>query len=231
MRPLIWSTPAPPARRELSRQSIVAAAVEVADAHGATALTMAAVADRLGDYTSMSLYRYVQSKTGLIDLMLDAAAGEVPLPDPARGWRAALRQLSLDSWEMAHRHLWYAQLVHTRPPLGPNTMRRTEAVLRLLTEAGADVPQALSYLALLDRHVFSAAVVDAEERRMAQTYGIDNADDLMAAIREIQRSAVDPRAYPLLSGWMAAPAGPSIDEQVVQALDFILDGMQRQLGR
>jgi AcrR family transcriptional regulator len=227
----IWSAPAPPARRELSRQSIVAAAMEVADSRGAEALTMAAVADRLGDYTSMSLYRYVQSKTGLIDLMLDAAIGEVPLPDPAGGWRAALRQLSLDGWAMAHRHLWYAQLVHTRPPLGPNTMRRTEAVLRLLTDAGAEVAQALSYLALLDRHVFAAAVVDAEERRMAQTYGIDNPDDLMAAIREVQRSVVDPHAYPLLSGWMAAPAGPAIDDQVAQALDFLLDGMQRQLSR
>ncbi|MEV6849199.1 TetR/AcrR family transcriptional regulator C-terminal domain-containing protein [Actinoplanes sp. NPDC051411] len=227
--PLIWSTPAPPARRALSRRSIVTAAIEVADAHGAAALTMAAVAGRLGDYTSMSLYRYVQSKEGLIDLMLDAAISEVPLPDPAPGWRAALRQLGLDSWEMAHRHLWYAQLVHTRPPLGPNTMRRTEAVLRLLVDAGADVPRALSYLALLDRHVFSAAVVDAEERRMAHTYGIDNAADLIAAIREIHRSVTDPGAYPLLSGWMAAPAGPTTEEQVVQALDFILDGMQRQL--
>lgn len=227
--PIIWSTPAPPARRSLSRRSIVTAAIEVADARGAAALTMAAVADRLGDYTAMSLYRYVQSKVGLIDLMLDAAIGEVPLPDPALGWRAALRKLSLDSWAMAHRHLWYAQLVHTRPPLGPNTMRRTEAVLRLLVDAGAAVPQALSYLALLDRHVFAAAVVDAEEQTMARAYGIDNADDLMGAIREIERSVLDPRAYPLLAGWMAAPTGPTTEEQVVQALDFILDGMQRQL--
>jgi AcrR family transcriptional regulator len=205
--------------------------MEVADAHGAAALTMAAVADRLGDYTSMSLYRYVRSKVGLVDLMLDAAIGEVPLPDPAQGWRAALRQLSLESWEMAHRHLWYAQLVHTRPPLGPNTMRRTEAVLRLLTDAGADVPEALSYLALLDRHVFGAAVVDSEERAMARAYGIDDADDLMAAIREIHRSVTDPQTYPLLAGWMAAPTGPTTEEQVVRALDFLLDGIQRQLRR
>src|SRR3954470_22437129 len=110
---LVWMTPTPPARRSLSRHAIVAAAMDVADARGAAELTMAAVADRLGDYTSMSLYRYVQSKVGLVDLMLDAAIAEVPLPDPAPGWRAALRQLGLDSWAMAHRHLWYAQLVHT----------------------------------------------------------------------------------------------------------------------
>ena len=109
-------------------------------------------------------------------------------------------------------------------------MRRTEAVLRLLTAAGAGVPQALSYLALLDRHVFAAAVTVAEERRMAQAYGIEDDDDLMAAIREIHRSLTDPRSYPLLAGWMAAPTGPTTDEQVMQALDFLLDGIQRQLG-
>ena len=227
--PLVWSMPAAPARRTLSRPAIVAAAMAVADARGAAALTMAAVAERLGDYSSMSLYRYVHSKDGLVDLMLDAAIGEVPLPDPALGWRPALRRLALDSWEMAHRHLWYAQLVHTRPPLGPNTMRRTEAVLRVLVDAGADVPRALSYQALLDRHVFAGAVVDAEERGMARAYGVQHADDLMAAIREIHRSVADPAAYPLLSGWMAAPSGPTTDDQVVQALDFLLDGIGKQL--
>jgi hypothetical protein len=102
-------------------------------------------------------------------------------------------------------------------------------VLRVLVDAGADVPRALSYLALLDRHVFAAAVVDAEERGMARAYGVEHADDLMAAIREIRRSVADPEAYPLLSGWMAAPSGPTTDDQVVQALDFLLDGIEKQL--
>jgi hypothetical protein len=153
----------------------------------------------------------------------------VPLPEPTQDWRKALRQLALDSWAMARRHLWYAQLVHTRPPLGPNTMRRTEAALRVLVDAGVDVAQALTYLALLDRHVFSTAVLDAEERRMARAYGIDGANDLMAAIREIHRSVDEPDAYPLLSGWMAAPSGPTTEEQMVQALDFLLDGIERQI--
>jgi AcrR family transcriptional regulator len=227
--PLIWLKPAPPARRMLSRGAIVAAAIEVADDGGAAALTMAAVAARLGDYTSMALYRYVESKDGLVDLMLDQAIGEVPLPDPTHGWRTALRRLTLDTWEMAGRHLWYAQLVHTRPPLGPNTMRRTEAALRVLVDAGIDAAQGLAYLALLDRHVLATAVLDAEERRMARAYGIDGANDLMAAIREIHQSVDEPEAYPLLSGWMASPSGPTTEEQMVLALDFLLDGIDRRL--
>ncbi|HST66947.1 MAG TPA: TetR/AcrR family transcriptional regulator C-terminal domain-containing protein, partial [Mycobacteriales bacterium] len=134
-----------------------------------------------------------------------------------------------DSWEMAHRHLWYAQLVHTRPPLGPNTLRRTEAVLQVLVDAGAEVPQALSFLALLDRHVFAGAVVDAEERRMAQAYGIEGDADLRDEIRRTRLAVDGLDAYPLLSAWMADPSGPTTGEQVVQALDFLLDGIDRLL--
>ena len=41
---------------------------------------MKAVAARLGPYSAMALYRYVHSKDGLVDLMLDAATAEIPLP-------------------------------------------------------------------------------------------------------------------------------------------------------
>ncbi len=77
--PLIWTQPPPPPRqRSLGRAEIVAAAIGLADEEGPAALTMKAVAARLGPYSAMALYRYVHSKDGLIDLMLDAATAEIP---------------------------------------------------------------------------------------------------------------------------------------------------------
>ena len=58
----------------------MAAAIALADEAGAATLTMKAVAARLGPYSAMALYRYVYSKDGLVDLMLDAATAEVPVP-------------------------------------------------------------------------------------------------------------------------------------------------------
>src|SRR5690606_12164169 len=108
--PSIWSLPpAPPRQRALDREAIVRAAMEVADGGGVRALTMSAVARRLGPYTPMALYRYVHSKDGLTDLMLDAAAAEVPVPKaPSGDWRADLRRLAMDTWAMVSRHRWYA---------------------------------------------------------------------------------------------------------------------------
>lgn len=227
---LVWLRPEPPARRTLGRDAIVEAGIRVADSRGAEALTMAAVAAELGSFTAMALYRYVGSKDGLVDLMLDRVVGEVALPDPAgRDWRAACRRLALDSWAMAQRHPWYPELVHTRPPLGPNTLRRTEATLTVLHAAGLGVTEALGYVAMLDRHVFSAVVSGAQERAMAKAYGIDGPEGLAGAVTALRRVVAGQGEYPLLAGWMSAPDGLSAEDQMTAGLDFLLDGIARRV--
>ena len=230
--PLIWLQPAPPRPRELSREQIVRAAVAVADERGAGALTMAAVARQLGSYTAMALYRYVSSKDGLIDLMLDHVAAEIELPpEPTGDWRADLSAIAVSSWEMVTRHSWFAQLVHTRPPLGPNMIRRTELVLQVLTYQGATVAEAMSYAALLDRHIFGGALQAAEERAMEQRYGVTNAEDLTAAIKAVRKQLAADGSFPILSMWMADPTVASPDQQFELSLTFLLDGIAARLPR
>jgi AcrR family transcriptional regulator len=226
--PLIWLQQGPPARqRGLGRDAIVRAAIAVADEGGPQALTMAAVARRLGSYTPMALYRYVSSKDGLTDLMLDHVAGEIALPgQPGPDWRADLRAIALASWDMVMQHTWFAQLVHARPPLGPNMMRRTEIILQILTRQGAPVDEAMTYAALLDRHVFGGALHAAEERAMRERYGIVDMKDMTAAISDL---AVADGRYPMLSTWMASPSPVSPDEQLELSLIFLFDGIAAQL--
>ena len=114
--PLVWTLPEPPGRpaASLSRPAILAAALAVADAEGARALTMRRVATELGSSTPMSLYRYVGSKDGLVDLMIDAVYGEVGLPErPSGDWRADLEPLTRRTWAVIQHHLWFGELVHT----------------------------------------------------------------------------------------------------------------------
>ena len=98
---------------------------------------MKAVAARLGPYSAMALYRYVHSKDGLVDLMLDAATAEIPLPaQPGPDWRADLEELAAQTRQMTRRHPWYAALYHTRPPAGPHLMERLEFMLARAHRAG-----------------------------------------------------------------------------------------------
>ena len=74
---------------DLDRERIAAAALAVADAHGAAGFTMRAVAEALG-VTPMALYHHVEDKAALAALLVDAAIREQPLPPPGGDWREDL---------------------------------------------------------------------------------------------------------------------------------------------
>jgi AcrR family transcriptional regulator len=222
---LIWTQP-PPQQRFLGRDEIVTAAIDLADQAGAEALTMKAVAARLGPYTPMALYRYVYSKDGLVDLMLDRVAGEVPVPDrPGPDWRADLEALAGQTRQMIKRHSWYAVLFHTRPPAGPRTMARLEFMLAVLTERGASPAAAMTYAALIDRHILGSGLQEAEEARMSQRHELDDPGNMAAALAAVYDLAAAAGRYPVLTRWLADPAGPPPDEQFKLGLTFLLDGI------
>jgi AcrR family transcriptional regulator len=227
--PPIWTLPPPPPRqRSLGREEIVAAAIRLADESGLGAMTMKAVAARLGPYSPMALYRYVHNKDGLVDLMLDAAAAEIPLPaEPGDDWRADLHALAMETRRLTLRHPWCAQLVHTRPPAGPHVMRRLEFMLAVLVRQGATVAEAMTYAALVDRHIFGSGLQEAEEARHA----VDDGAELHAAFATLHALAVADGGLPHLSGWLARPSGPTADEQFALGLGFLLDGIGRRLPR
>jgi AcrR family transcriptional regulator len=230
---LIWTRPPPPPRqRQLGRPEIVAAAIALADEAGPAALTMKAVAARLGQFSAMALYRYVHNKDGLVDLMLDTVTAEVPIPAaPGEDWRGELHDLIQETRRMTKRHPWYAVLVHTRPPAGPHMMRRLEFMLAVLTWQGAKLPDAMTYAALLDRHVFGSGLQEAEEARMSRRYGLTDPAAFLAAISTVHELAAADGRYPLLTAWLAEPAGPSPDDQFDLGLRFLLDGIQLDIDR
>ncbi len=192
---------------------------------------MAAVARELGPYSAMSLYRHVLSKDGMIDLMLDTVVDEIVVPSqPGPDWRADLHAVAAQTWAMVTRHVWYAQLVHTRPPLGPNTMRRTEFILQVLTLQGAGIAEAVTYAALLDRHIFGNALQEAEERAMQHRYGIENWHDVRDTIIAARDQSHAEGRYPNLARWMSSPSGATLDEQFELSLAFLLDGIATRLS-
>jgi AcrR family transcriptional regulator len=79
---------------ELDSDRIAAAALAVADEHGAEGFTMRAVAEALR-VTPMALYHHVADKSALVRLVVDRVIAEQPpLPPSSDSWRD-------DLWEMA----------------------------------------------------------------------------------------------------------------------------------
>src|SRR6201996_9446913 len=127
---MVWfDEPAPPrATPQLSRDRVVAAAVELADRQASGEITMRALAARTGVRSPMALYRYVGSKDGLSDLMADEVYGLIAVPR-GEGWRGALRGAGRTGWEAVPRHPWFARLAFSRPPLGPRALALHDAAL------------------------------------------------------------------------------------------------------
>ncbi|MFF2040969.1 TetR/AcrR family transcriptional regulator C-terminal domain-containing protein [Kitasatospora sp. NPDC058170] len=146
--------PAPP-EGELSRERIIRASLELADAQGLAALSMRAVAARLG-VSPMSPYRYVAGKEDLVLLTADAAFGEASYPDvPPAGWRPRLELGARTLWSLFRRHPWLAHLSPvTRPKLLPNLMTHAEWALSALDGHGLDAP------AMLDVHVLFYSYIE-----------------------------------------------------------------------
>ncbi|MFG3053474.1 TetR/AcrR family transcriptional regulator C-terminal domain-containing protein [Kitasatospora sp. NPDC048239] len=152
--PAAQRRPAPP-EGELSRERIIRASLELADAEGLAALSMRAVAARLG-VSPMSPYRYVAGKEDLVLLTADAAFGEASYPDvPPAGWRPRLELGARTLWSLFRRHPWLAHLSPvTRPKLLPNLMTHAEWALAALDGHGLDAP------AMLDVHVLFYSYIE-----------------------------------------------------------------------
>jgi hypothetical protein len=110
-------------------------------------------------------------------------------------------------------------------------MRRTEAMLEILTGPGLTADEAMTYAALIDRHIFGSALQTVEERAMERRYGLTDADDLARAITNIRDRATASGRYPILAEWMEHPRVASPTEQFELSLSFLLDGIAAQLRR
>ncbi len=123
---------------EHSRAAIAAAGVALADDGGLAAVSMRRVAAAIGTGAA-SLYRYVQNRDELLELMADAVHRELDLSRPPSGdWRADLVVLAREMREVYRRHPWLLDVAPGRVALGPHAVEYLEHALGLL--AGLDVP-------------------------------------------------------------------------------------------
>ncbi len=201
--PGIWLRPEraavgrPPQR---SRAEITAAAIAIADADGLDAVSMRRVAAELGTGAA-SLYRYVETRDELLDLMTDAAGGELTFPEPGGDWLAGLVAMGEQLLAGLRRHRWLVRLVTTRPVLGPNGLAALEHFLTVLRDHPADVLTKLEAFAMLNG---MAAQFALHEQSGGSAVQQRNAAYLQRALA----SGEHPRLAELLAQSPPGPPGP-----------------------
>jgi len=123
-------------RHKLTRDRVVAEALTLIAQEGVPALTMRALAARLGVVPG-ALYRHVRSKERLQDLVLDGVLAEVDCDiDRALPWTEQATVLAHRLRNVLAEHPGVAGLLTVRDPLGPHSLALAEAFLRPLHTAG-----------------------------------------------------------------------------------------------
>ncbi|MGE2718280.1 TetR/AcrR family transcriptional regulator [Mycolicibacterium celeriflavum] len=219
---LLWHQPDEPGRGTgLSRERIVTAAIELADAEGLNALSMARLAERLGCGT-MSLYRHVANKDELVIFMSAAAVGHPPAVDPTN-WVGALTDWADGLWDVYHRHPWILQTVSGGPPADPGQVAWLDSGLAALARTGLAEREKLAAVMAILHFVRGAAAVDIEAGRT-------DWPEYPALLRRL----IDPERFPALAAALADGVFDSADSdpyaEFRTGLGQLLDGIATRIG-
>ena len=140
-------------RAPLTRDRIVRAGLELADASGVEAVTMRRVGQELG-FEAISLYRHVRDKDDLLNGMLDVVLAEWELPPHEEPWAEAVRTSALSVHAALRRHPWAARLLMTPGHLRPARLGYMDRLLGTLRRGGFDADTTYHVYHLLDGHIF-----------------------------------------------------------------------------
>ncbi|HEY6495986.1 MAG TPA: TetR/AcrR family transcriptional regulator [Trebonia sp.] len=214
-------------RPGLTPDSIVEAAVRVADAEGLEAVSMARTAAELG-VTTMALYRHVAGKDELLQLMWNASAfGAEHLVIEGSDWRSRLRAWALIQREMLDRHPWVAHMPLAAPPVAPNSMHFVERGLETMDSTGLPDSDKLRVIGLLSSYTLSEARMadDAKRAAMAARAAGEQAAGQQTATEQAATEQAEPPAGP--DGSVPGPPGGADDPVPGPPEDY--EGLLREL--
>ncbi|SQE00233.1 MULTISPECIES: TetR/AcrR family transcriptional regulator C-terminal domain-containing protein [unclassified Parafrankia] len=210
----------PERRTQLTRERVMAAAVELADRDGIESISMRKLAQELG-VEAMSLYTHVRNKNDLLDGMADAVISQIPTSADGVDWKTSLRQMALAARSVVQRHPWAPRTVQAQTTPGPAVLQYVNAVIGTLREGGFSIAQAHHALHILGSRLlgFTQDLFD-DSGDLEPEAAASLASDLGASHPYVVEMA------------LAVTHGGTLgrcddDAEFEFALDFILDGLAR----
>lgn len=161
----------------LSRAAIASAAIQILDENGLEGLTMRAVAGKLGAGT-MSLYRHIENRDELLDLVVTELADRIQFDPPSGDWRTDLANVAGRMKEELVRRPQLTLLLTSRARATATSLRALNSTLGILRTAGLGARDAVRANHALGNLVAGAALWEAEPRDPGKPQDASPAPDL-----------------------------------------------------
>jgi AcrR family transcriptional regulator len=210
----------PQRRTQLTRERVMAAAIELADRDGIESISMRKLAQELG-VEAMSLYTHVRNKNDLLDGLADAVIGQIPTSTDGVDWKASLRQMVFAARSVVLRHPWAPRAVQAQAAPGAAALQYFNAVIGILREGGFSIAQTHHAL-----HILGSRVLGFTQDLFDDSGDLEPeaAASLATALGESHPYAVE-MALAVTHGGALGPCDD--DAEFEFALEFILDGLAR----
>jgi AcrR family transcriptional regulator len=211
----------------LSRETILAAGIALADRDGLDGLSMRRLGHELG-VNPMSVYHHVRDKDALLEAMTDAIVAEIaPDHETTAGvlaWTEELRSLLQAARRTMLGHPWAVRVLQQRDSPSPAILRHIDRVLGTLRRGGCSIQ--LSHHAL---HVLGSRSLGFSQD-LFDDKPADRADP--AALADQFRAWAETYPYVVELGRVAAHEGGlggcDDDAEFNFALDLLLEGLERR---
>ena len=206
-------------RPALPLDRILTVALELVDEHGADALSMRSLAQRLGSGTA-TLYRHFANRSELVAMMVDRLLGEVGLDaETVAGlpWQEACMSFAQNMFDALGRHGNVATLLIGQVPMGPNALAQRELILSVLLDSGFPPVVAAHAYATLTRYVLGFGI-------QLSGSATDLDAELAAAFHDL-----DPSRYPATVA-VADDLPVPLEEEFAYGLRLIVAGLERLGG-
>ena len=216
-------------KERLSRDTVVTAALALADTEGLETLTIRRLATDLG-VTPMALYWHFKDKERLLDGVSELVLDEIVLPaaDPSRPWDEELRDILGALLAALRAHPAVTEVVKNRILLCDSGLELTERVLGTLRGAGFSVEQ--SAQVAVQALVTLVGLVYAEPG-VAQPEESEDDFELRLRTKKAQLLTLAPKRYPhVVEAADPLTSCGSSDGYFDVGLDVLIHGMRGVLG-
>nr|WP_245664872.1 TetR/AcrR family transcriptional regulator C-terminal domain-containing protein [Actinoplanes subtropicus] len=213
-------TTATRATTRLSKEGIIASAIELADRDGLAALSMRRLAQHLG-VDAMSIYYHVRDKDTLLAEMVDAVVAKIGQPSQNHeNWQEKLKNLIMAARMTMLTHPWAARVIEGRDQPTPSVLIHLERVLAIMRDGGCSVD--LGHHAI---HLLGSRILGFSQDLFDDDPDTSPPPEVLAAWAQTMPHIVELATAVTHDG---ALGGCDDDGEFAFALDLLLEGLERR---